>query len=58
MYGERLATNGGAVGGSGWLDSVEVVDRLDSLRIEVWDSEACDRWPEGVRGRGGGRKGG
>ena len=34
-------------GGPNWLDSLEVVERLDSLRREAWEREDCERWPEG-----------
>lgn len=52
--GEFLPVEGGA----NWLDSLEVVDRLDSLLREACEREDCDLWPEGECGRGGGRRGG
>ena len=41
-----------------WLESFDVVERLDSLRREDCDNDDCDLWPEGVCGLGGGRNGG
>ena len=40
------------------IESSVVVERSDSLRKEPCDKEDCDRWPDGDRGRGGGRRGG
>lgn len=52
--GEFLPVEGGA----NWDDSLEVVERLDSLLREACESEDCDLWPEGECGLGGGRRGG
>ena len=51
-YGERLPEDGAVI----WLDSFDVVERLESLLSE--DNEDCDLWPEGECGLGGGRSGG
>ena len=53
VYGERLPVDAAAT----WLESFDVVDRLDSLRSEACDSEDCDLWPDGECGLGGGRSG-
>ena len=45
-------------GRTGRLESFEVVERLESLRIDACDSDDWLRWPVGECGLGGGRSGG